>query len=956
MTKIAENPLVLVDGSSYLYRAFHAFPPLTNSLGEPTGAMFGVLNMLKSLISQVHPTHIAVVFDAKGKTFRDEIFEQYKSHRPPMPDDLRSQIQPLYNIIHALGIPLLSVEGVEADDVIGTLAIQASKQGKNVLISTGDKDMAQLVNEHIMLINTMNNTLLDRNGVIEKYGIPPELIIDYLALMGDSSDNIPGIPGVGEKTALGLLQGIGSMTEIYANLDKVANLPIRGAKKLAEKLTAAKADADLSYILATIKTDVALDIIPEQLTLGTSSNEELVEYFGRYEFKRWLAEIMNGTNSVTQSTESVGKVNHYQVTPPAPMMENAVKNTATIDRTLYETVNTQEKLTRWIEKINQTKLIAVDTETDALDVMQANLVGISFALDNGEACYIPLAHTQAITVQPQQADLFMPPEQNITEQTAFELIPEQLEKTRCLNQLKPILENPKIKKIGQNIKYDLTIFANHGVNLQGETFDTMLESYVLDSTGRHNMDDLSARYLGHKTIEFEAVAGKGKNQITFDKIDIKQATEYAAEDADVTMKLHQVLWQNLEQEPELVRLFEEMEMPLVGVLSRIERNGVLIDANALAVQSDEISLRLTALEQQAHELAGEVFNLASPKQLQEILFNKLGLPVLQKTPKGAPSTNEEVLEELAYDHELPKILVEHRGLSKLKSTYTDKLPLMINPRTGRVHTSYHQAVTATGRLSSSDPNLQNIPIRNSEGRRIRQAFVPRNGFKIVAADYSQIELRIMAHLSQDEGLTTAFIQGKDIHRSTAAEIFGLELEQVSNEQRRSAKAINFGLIYGMSSFGLSRQLGIPRGEAQRYMDLYFQRYPKVQTFMHDIREKAKAQGYVETLFGRRLYLPDVNSANGMRRKAAERVAINAPMQGTAADIIKRAMIDIDREIRNDPDIQMIMQVHDELVFEVRSEKVEKYNHIIKSFMENAALLSVPLIVDIGVGNNWDEAH
>jgi len=882
MAQIAENPLVLVDGSSYLYRAFHAFPPLTNSNGEPTGAMYGVLNMLKSLISQVQPSHIAVVFDAKGKTFRDEMFEQYKSHRPPMPDDLRKQIQPLHDMIRALGIPLLVVEGVEADDVIGTLARQASQNGQKVLISTGDKDMAQLVDDNIMLINTMNNSLLDRDGVIEKYGIPPELIIDYLALMGDSSDNIPGVSGIGEKTALGLLQGIGSMAQIYANLDKVAELPIRGAKKLGEKLLAEKDMADLSYALATIKTDVALAFSPQELALGDSNNDALIEYFGRYEFKRWLGEVMSGTNSVTQPTQSV-KINHYQATPAVKTDESAVENSVkfNIDRCRYENILTEADLARWVEKLSAEKLIAVD---------------------------------------------------------------------------KPILENPNIGKVGQNLKFDMTIFARNGIELRGIEFDTMLLSYTLDSTGRHNMDDLAKRYLGHQTIGFEDIAGKGKNQLTFNQIPLEQAGEYAAEDADVTMKLQQVLWEKLQSQPSLVELYQSIELPLLGVLSRMERCGVLIDSDALFLQSNEITERLTALEMQAHELAGQPFNLASTKQLQEILFDKLGLPVLQKTPKGAPSTNEDVLEELAYSHELPKVLVEHRGLSKLKSTYTDKLPQMVNPQTGRVHTSYHQAVTATGRLSSSDPNLQNIPIRNEEGRRIRQAFIARDGYKIIAADYSQIELRIMAHLSNDAGLINAFAQGKDIHRSTAAEIFGLPLEQVTSEQRRNAKAINFGLIYGMSSFGLSRQLGISRADAQRYMDLYFQRYPDVQTFMHDIREKAKAQGYVETLFGRRLYLPEINSSNAMRRKGAERVAINAPMQGTAADIIKRAMIKLDEITRDDPDIHMIMQVHDELVFEVRSEKIAFFSDLIKQHMEAAAELVVPLIVDVGVGENWDEAH
>lgn len=932
MPTIAPNPLVLVDGSSYLYRAFHAFPPLTNSAGEPTGAMYGVLNMLKSLISQVQPSHIAVVFDAKGKTFRDEMFEQYKSHRPPMPDDLRKQIQPLHDIIRALGIPLLVIEGVEADDVIGTLAVAASKANKKVLISTGDKDMAQLVDDNIMLINTMNNTLLDREAVIEKYGIPPELIIDYLALMGDSADNIPGVAGVGEKTALGLLQGIGSMAEIYANLDKVAELPIRGAKKLGDKLLAEKEMADLSYRLATIKTDVALDITPEQLTLGASNNDQLTEYFGRYEFKRWLNEVMNGADSITNNNEQPTKINHYQATP-ALTQDNSDESLPAIqiDRSRYETLLTEADLNRWVEKLNQAKLFALDTETDNLDYMAANLVGISFALENGEAAYLPL-------------------------QLDYLGAPKTLEKTTALTLLKPILENPAIQKVGQNFKYDLTIFARNGIDVQGVAFDTMLESYVLNSTGRHNMDDLAKRYLGHQTISFEEIAGKGKNQLTFNQIQLEQAAEYAAEDADVTMKLQQVLWEKLSKEPTLEKLFKEMELPLLGVLSRMERRGVLIDSDALFLQSNEIANRLSELEEQAYVLAGQPFNLASTKQLQEILFDKLGLPVIQKTPKGAPSTNEEVLEELAFSHELPKVLVEHRGLSKLKSTYTDKLPQMVNPQTGRVHTSYHQAVTATGRLSSSDPNLQNIPIRNEEGRRIRQAFIAREGFTVVAADYSQIELRIMAHLSQDQGLINAFTQGKDIHRSTAAEIFGVSLDEVTSEQRRNAKAINFGLIYGMSAFGLSHQLGIGRADAQNYMDLYFKRYPGVQIFMHDIREKAKAQGYVETLFGRRLYLPNINSSNGMRRKAAERVAINAPMQGTAADIIKRAMIQLDQKLQNDPDIAMIMQVHDELVFEVRSEKVAFYSELIKTQMESAADLVVPLIVEVGQGTNWDEAH
>ncbi|MDG6449506.1 DNA polymerase I [Glaesserella parasuis] len=954
MATITKNPLVLVDGSSYLYRAFHAFPPLTNKQGEPTGAMYGVLNMLKSLIAQVEPSHIAVVFDAKGKTFRDELFEQYKSHRPPMPDELRSQIQPLHAMIKALGIPLLSIEGVEADDVIGTLAVQASQAGKHVLISTGDKDMAQLVNDHIMLINTMNNTLLDREGVIEKYGIPPELIIDYLALLGDSSDNIPGVKGVGEKTAIALLQGIGSMQAIYANLDKVAELSFRGAKTFAPKLEAEKETADLSYLLATIKTDVALDVTYDQLVTQPQQRDQLVELFGRYEFKRWLNEVMNDANPVTQT--SAEKIpNNYQATQAVSAeQKSAPFAKVEIDRTAYDCVNSPELFTKWLAKLQMAQLVAVDTETDNLDAMQANLVGISFGLENGEACYIPLAHKGKIT-QPTQVDLFGESEAELDEVEA--LLPNQLNKADCLAQLKPILENPNIRKIGQNIKYDLTIFARHGIELQGVAFDTMLQSYTLDSTGRHNMDNLAERYLGHQTIPFEELAGKGKHQLTFDQIELNKATEYAGEDAEITMKLHQLLWSELQKTPELVKLFEQIEMPLVSVLSRVERNGVLIDPAKLLAHSVEIEQRLKELETLVHQEAGEVFNLASTKQLQEILFNKLGLPILKKTPKGAPSTNEEVLEELAQmGHQVPVLLMEHRGLSKLKSTYTDKLPQMINAQTGRVHTSYHQAVTATGRLSSSDPNLQNIPIRNEQGRRIRQAFIARDGYVILAADYSQIELRIMAHLANDANMIKAFAEGKDIHRSTAAEIFGVPLEAVTSEQRRSAKAINFGLIYGMSEFGLANQLGISRTDAKKYMELYFQRYPAVQQFMLDIREKAAEKGYVETLFGRRLYLPEINSSNQMRRKAAERVAINAPMQGTAADIIKVAMIGIDQAVRNCEDIAMIMQVHDELVFEVKADRVEHYTQLIKAEMEKAIELKVPLIAEVGVGGNWDEAH
>ncbi|KGQ31945.1 DNA polymerase I [Gallibacterium genomosp. 2] len=924
MPQIAENPFVLVDGSSYLYRAYHANfrLGLSNSAGEPTGAMYGVLNMLKSLLKEVKPTHIAVVFDAKGKTFRDEMFEKYKSHRPPMPEDLRQQIQPLHQMIEALGLPLLIVEGVEADDVIGTLAKQASKAGRNVLISTGDKDMAQLVDDKIMLINTMTNTLLDREGVIEKYSVPPELIIDLLALMGDSSDNIPGVPSVGNKTAVALLQGLGGIADIYSQLDRIADLPIRGAKKLADKLVAGKEDADLSYKLATIKTDVPLEVTFEQLTLQSENRDQLIEYYARYDFKRWLNEILN-ENTVS----SLQNVKVVKATPSREIQPFSAK----IDRSRYQTILTEEQLAQWREKLSRATLFAIDTETNSLNYMQAKLVGLSFALENGDAAYLPLQHH-------------------------YLDCPKQLSWDQVLAELKTILEDPNIKKVGQNLKYDLTILARHGVTLQGVVYDTMLESYILDSTGRHNMDDLAKRFLHHDTIHFEDLAGKGKGQLTFDQITIDKAAEYAAEDADVTFKLHQALWSQLNQIPSLVKLFTEVELPLSQVLARMERNGVLIDSDLLYQQSQEISARLIQLEQQAHQLAGQTFNLASTKQLQEILFEKLGLPVLKKTPKGAPSTNEEVLEELAYEHELPKLLVEHRGFSKLKSTYTDKLPQMIDPDTGRVHTSYHQAVTITGRLSSSDPNLQNIPTRSEEGRKIRQAFIAEKGFKVVAADYSQIELRIMAHLSGDAGLAYAFSHGLDVHRSTAAEVFDVPLEQVTPQQRYRAKAINFGLIYGMSAFGLARQLQIPRNEAQIYIDRYFHRYPAVKQFMSDIQEKAKQQGYVETLLGRRLYLPELKSSNGMRRKAAERVAINAPMQGTAADIIKKAMIDIDRFIADKEDIRMIMQVHDELVFEVKEDKISYYETIIKDMMENAVKLSVPLIVDVNFGDNWDQAH
>ncbi len=930
MAQIADNPLILVDGSSYLYRAYHAFPPLTNSAGQPTGAMYGVLNMLRSLIMQYEPSHVAVVFDAKGKTFRDELFEAYKSHRPPMPDDLREQIAPLHDMVVAMGMPLLSVSGVEADDVIGTLAKQAAAEGRAVLISTGDKDMAQLVTPDITLINTMNNTILGPEEVETKYGVPPSLIIDYLALMGDSSDNIPGVPGVGEKTAQALLQGLGSLDDIYADLDKIAGLSFRGAKTLAPKMETNKEMAYLSYTLATIKTDVELDCTWDSLVLTEPDLDKLHTLFTQYEFKRWISDLENGgwlAKKSTRSASSKAAVTTAVQTPAAPAV------TPDISSENYETILDEEALNRWAQILREAGEFAFDTETDSLDNLSARLVGMSFAAKAGHAAYVPIGH-----------DYLDAPDQLLTEQV--------------LRVMKPILEDEKIRKIGQNLKFDRGIMENYGVELRGIAFDTMLESYVLNSVaGRHDMDSLADRHLNYKTTTFEDIAGKGKKQLTFNQIPLEEAANYAAEDADITLLLHQALYPQLEAEKSLLHVYQDIEMPLVPVLSRMERTGVLIDANVLAAQSAELTARLDELEKQAFAIAGEEFNLSSPKQLQTILFEKLNLPVVKKTPGGAPSTNEEVLEELADNHELPRVILEHRSLSKLKTTYTDKLPLMVDPKTRRVHTSYHQAVTATGRLSSRDPNLQNIPVRTDEGRRIRQAFIARDGYCIMAADYSQIELRIMAHLSQDKGLLKAFAEGKDIHRATAAEVFGVPLDEVTADQRRSAKAINFGLIYGMSAFGLARQLGIPRGEAQRYMDLYFERYPGVLEYMARTREHAAEKGYVETLEGRRLWLPEINSRNGMRRKAAEREAINAPMQGTAADIIKKAMIAVDDWLQKENiDALMIMQVHDELVFEVRKEQQAEMAEKIRGLMEAAMKLDVPLKVEAGVGANWDEAH
>ncbi|CAI2317100.1 DNA polymerase I [Vibrio parahaemolyticus] len=930
MASIPENPLILIDGSSYLYRAFHAYPG-TMSNGEiPTNAVYGVVNMLRSMMRQFASERIAVVFDAKGKTFRDEMYSEYKANRPPMPDDLRCQIEPLHNVIRAMGLPLICVPGVEADDVIGTLAYQASQQGMPVLISTGDKDMAQLVDDNITLINTMTNVVMDREGVVEKFGIPPELIIDYLALMGDKVDNIPGVPGVGDKTATALLQGIGGLTKLYENLDDIAALGFRGSKTMAKKLVDNKDNAMLSYELATIKLDVELEETPESLLKAEPNKDELIKLYGQLTFKSWLNELLEGGSGTVEAVELAGSAQASSSSSHAEMETSAV----TIDRSQYETILDEASFNAWLEKLKAAELFAFDTETDSLDYMVANLVGLSFAIDEGMAAYVPVAHDYLDA-------------------------PEQLDRDWVLEQLKPILEDDAQAKVGQNLKYDASVLARYGIEMKGIKYDTMLASYVYNSVGgKHDMDSLALRFLQHSCISFEQIAGKGKNQLTFNQIELEQASPYAAEDADVTLRLHNRLFANIEQNEKLKSVYEEIEMPLVPVLSRIERTGVLIDDMKLSAQSVEIAARLEELEQKAYEIAEQEFNMNSPKQLQAILFEKMGLPVVKKTPSGTPSTNEEVLQELALDYPLPKLILEYRGLAKLKSTYTDKLPKMINPSTGRVHTSYHQAVTATGRLSSTDPNLQNIPIRNEEGRRIRQAFVAPAGYKILAVDYSQIELRIMAHLSGDQALLDAFRDGKDIHAATAAEIMGVSIDQVSSEQRRRAKAVNFGLIYGMSAFGLAKQLGIPRGEAQAYMDKYFERYPGVMQYMEDTRSAAADKGYVETIFGRRLHLPEIKSRNGMRRKAAERAAINAPMQGTAADIIKKAMLLVDQWIQEEGNgrVKLLMQVHDELVFEVEESSLFEIESKVQKLMESAAELKVPLVAEAGHGDNWDQAH
>ncbi|GAC26736.1 DNA polymerase I [Paraglaciecola mesophila KMM 241] len=917
---IPNNPFILVDGSSYLFRAFHGMPPLTNSKGQDTGAIYGVINMLRSLIKQFSPTHMAVVFDAKGKTFRDDIYSEYKANRPSMPEELRSQIEPLHKIIRAMGLPIIVESGVEADDVIGTLADQASKLGIPTLISTGDKDMAQLVNEHVTLINTMNNHVMDPQGVVEKFGIPPELVIDFLALKGDKVDNIPGVPGVGDKSALGLLQGIGSINDIYENLDKIASLDFRGAKKMADKMREYEEQARLSYTLATIKLDVEMDCNPTSLSPIAADYAVLKELFAELEFKRWLKDATDALNNGAETEQAMSASDKL---PPKSEVQ-----------VTYQTILTQDALEKWLAKLQQADLFAFDTETTSLNYMQAELVGMSFCIEEGEAAYLPLAHDYVDA-------------------------PQQLDRSEVLALFKPLLEDKSKAKVGQHLKYDKNVLANYDINLQGIAYDTMLESYVLNSVAtRHDMDSLAQYYLGISTVHFEDIAGKGAKQLTFNQIPLDQAAHYAAEDADITLRLHNHIWQKLHQTPELASVLTEIEVPLATVLAKMEQFGVLIDSQKLSQQSQDLATRIMQLEREVHELAGEEFNLGSTKQLQEILFNKLSLPVLKKTPKGAPSTSEEVLQELALTYPLPKLLMEFRVLSKLKNTYTDKLPKMINPRSGRVHTSYHQAITATGRLSSTEPNLQNIPIRTEQGRRVRQAFIARPGYKIVAADYSQIELRIMAHLSQDEGLLKAFSQGKDIHTATAAEVFNISLTDVTTEQRRNAKAINFGLIYGMSAFGLSKQLNVSRHDAQHYMDLYFERYPGVLKYMEDSRIVAKENGYVSTVFGRRLYLPEINASNGLRRKGAERAAINAPMQGTAADIIKKAMLKVDAWIDTLPSDQtrMIMQVHDELIFEIKEQSVESDKSTIVDLMEKAVSLDVPLIVEAGVGENWDQAH
>jgi DNA polymerase-1 len=906
MSAKQSRPFLLVDGSSYLYRAFHVpnLQLLTNASGEPTGAALGVVNMLRSLMTDYDPQYMAVVFDARGKTFRHEMYSEYKANRPSMPEELAVQVEPLHALVRAMGLPLLQVSGVEADDVIGTLARQASANGMDTVISTGDKDMAQLVDEHVSLVNTMSRTELDSNGVLEKFGVQPGQIIDFLALTGDTSDNIPGVPKVGPKTAAKWLTQYGSLDAVMDHADEVKG-------KVGESLRASLEMLPLSRELTTIRCDLELGSAPQDLQLQAQDTARLRELYTQLDFSRLLEEL-----EVDAAVAGSGE--------PAASEAAAV----------YETVLTEAQLDDWLQRLQSAGVFAFDTETTSLDYMAARIVGVSFAVEAGEAAYVPLAHD-------------------------YPGAPQQLDRDSVLARLRPLLENKDNSIIGHNIKYDRNVLNNHDIKLTGIAYDTMLESYVLESTAtRHNMDAVALRYLNHTTIKYQDVAGKGAKQLTFNEVPVETAAPYAAEDADITLRLHQAMWPKLSAVAELEKVFTDIEMPLVTVLSDMEQTGVAIDTAMLAQQSGELAGRINELEQEAQREAGQPFNLGSPKQIQQLLFEKLQLPVLAKTPKGAPSTAESVLQELALDYPLPRLILEHRSLSKLKSTYTDKLPLQVCVATGRVHTSYHQAVAATGRLSSSDPNLQNIPVRTEEGRRIRQAFVAGPERLLLAADYSQIELRIMAHLSSDAGLLSAFSAGEDVHRATAAEVFGVPPAAVSNDQRRSAKAINFGLIYGMSAFGLAKQLGIARGAAQEYIDLYFARYPGVYAYMEATREQAREQGYIETVFGRRLYLPDINARNGQVRAAAERTAINAPMQGTAADIIKRAMIDMHAWLQTDTglDVDMIMQVHDELVFEIAAQDVEAARPQIMTIMANAATLKVPLVVDIGTGMNWDEAH
>ena len=905
----ADKPLLLIDGSSYLFRAFHAMPDLQTRDGTHTGAIRGVIAMLRRLAKDYPGSPVAVVFDAKGKTFRNAMYAEYKANRPPMDDRLRQQIPPIHEMVEAMGMPLLVVPGVEADDVIGTLALQATKAKRHTVISTGDKDMAQLVTKYVSLVNTMTDTAMDEAGVVDKFGVRPDQIIDYLALMGDTADNIPGVPKVGPKTAAKWLGMYDTLDGLIAKADEIKG-------KVGESLRASLEQLPLSRSLTAIKCDVELEQSVEQLVVGEPNTDSLRELFERYEFKTWRDELDAADPAGAKASSGTGA---------SSGKEALARN--------YECVLDIKSFDGWLKKLKKAPLIAFDTETTSLDYMDAELVGVSFSVTPGEAAYVPIAHD-------------------------YEGAPKQLSLSELLAGLKPILEDPAVKKVGQNLKYDMSVLARYDVGLKGIAFDTMLESYVLNSVAsRHNMDALAAKYLDIQTVHFEDIAGKGAKQLTFNQIPLEQAADYAAEDADITLRLHEELWGLLQKEPDLVSVFENIELPLVGVLSRIERNGTLLDAGLLGEQSSSLAKRAESLQEQVWTLAGEEFNMGSPKQLQKILFEKLDLPVIKKTPKGQPSTAEPVLQELAHDYEIPQLIMEYRSATKLKSTYTDKLPLQINQKTGRVHTSYHQAVAATGRLSSSDPNLQNIPIRTEDGRKVRQAFVAPPGSLLVAADYSQIELRIMAHLSKDKGLLTAFANGLDVHRATAAEVFEEELDGVTDDQRRSAKAINFGLIYGMSAFGLARQLGITRGVAQEYIDLYFDRYPGVRTYMDETRALAAEQGFVETVFGRRLYLPEINARNGMRRQAAERTAINAPMQGSAADIIKRAMIDVDAWLGSQSlQAKTIMQVHDELVFEVAEADVDALREGVVQAMQSAATLDVELIVDVGVGQNWDEAH